>query len=315
MATIEFTGDGVLGFYGTNVLNDCVKLVSGENAEQILGLVPCFKNDTSLCTANCFTIPAFSGDFNSFLFEFNPSITTADFRLFKQDTNSTFVQVSILSSAEGTGFDLGFSSNYPNYAGFQLDWEKIFNLYGSGVYKFVVFDTDLENSLQSYPFYLREGTCENKDGTVYLEVTNIGEYHNWKYTKDNGLLLTYDLINLEWNDSCRYLGKVVNTELEQNIEEIKFANGREEEFYNSGVQNYDLNVFKCDFELFKRIEHYLKGKDTKITNDNLDREYTLIKQNVRQIGENTSSKFPKNKLLYEVKIKFKDEFTDKYKSC
>jgi len=129
------------------------------------------------------------------------------------------------------------------------------------------------------------------------------------------LILDYDLVNLEWFDSCRYLGKVVNTELEQSIEDLRFANGREEEYYNEGSQNYDFNIFKCDYELFKRVLHYVKGKDIKLTNNNLDREYPLIKQNVRQVGENSSSKFPKNQLLYEVKVKFKDEFTDKYKTC
>jgi hypothetical protein len=316
MATIEFTGDGVLNFYGTNVLNDCVKFSSGATAEQLLGLVPCLKNDDTLCTKSCFTVPVFDGDFNSFLFEFSPSVINADFRLFKQNANSDFVQVAILSSAEGTPFDLGFNSNYPNYAGFQLDWNKIINLYGQGYYQFVVNDSvNVDDSLFSYPFWLRENTCDSIDGTVYLEVTNIGEYRNWKYTKDNGLLLDYDLINLEWVDSCRYYGKVVNTDLEQNIEIIKYANGRGEPFYNTGVQNYDCNLFKIDYELFKRIEHYLKGKDVKVTNDNLDREYTLIKQNVRQVGEATSNKFAKNKLLYQVQIKLKDEFEDKYKSC
>ena len=315
MATTEFTPEDILTFYGTNALNECVKFGSGSFAEQILGLVPCYLADATLCTSNCFTIPVVEGDFNSFLFEFSPSVTTADFRLFKQNSVDDFVQVALLSANEGQPFDLGFSTKYPNYAGFRLDWEKVTDLYGEGVYKFVVFDTDINQSLQSYPFRLKADTCENKDGTIYLEATNKGIYNNWKYTKDNGLSLNYVLDGLEWLDSCRYPGKVVNTELEQTIEEIKYSNARLEQYYQEGTQTYDCNLFKLDYELFKRIEHYLKGKDIKLTNDNLDREYTLIKQNVLLTGEASSSKFAKNKNLYQVQIKFKDEFADRYKVC
>jgi hypothetical protein len=317
MATTTFTGDGLLDFYGTNAVEECVSFNNGAFASQLVGLVPCMLDDTTNCSTDCFTVPVFSGDNNSFLFNFNPSIIATDFRLFKQDSNNDFVQVALLSANEGEAFDLGFSTNYPGYAGFRLDWEKIYNnpSLGAGVYKFVVFNIDLNQSLQSYPFDLKDDTCENKDGTSYLEVTNKGIFNNWKYTKDNEGIRVFDLESLEWLDSCRYFGKVVNTELEQNIEYNKFATSREEIIYNDGVQNYDLNVFKCDYELFKRILHYLKGKDIKLTNDNIDREYNLYKQNVVLTGESTSSKYPKNKTLYQVQIKFKDEYADRYKVC
>jgi len=317
MATTTFTGDGLLDFYGTNALSDCVPFNNGDLATQIVGLVPCFGIDTIECTTDCFTVPAVSGDNNSFLFNFNPSVTNADFRLFKQDDTNNFVQVALLSVNEGELFDLGFSADYPSLAGFRLDWEKIFDnpSYGAGVYKFVVFNISLENSLQSYPFNLKENTCNNLDGTSYLEVTNKGIYNNWKYTKENQSIRVFDLEKLDWLDSCRYFGKVVNTELEQNIENNKLSTGKESNVYNEGVQNYDLNVFRCDYELFKRILHYLKGKDVKLTNNNLDREYILNKQDVMLTGESSSQKFPKNNILYQVQIKFKDQFADRYKAC
>ena len=317
MATTTFTGDGQIDFYGTNILDNCVPFNNGATATQVIGLVPCVVVDNTLCSTNCFTVPAIRGDFNSFLFNFNKTVTSADYRLFKQDINSNFVQVATLTNNEGEKFDIGFATNQPRLGGFRLDWKKIFDnpLYGAGVYKFVVFNNTLDDSLQSYPFRLKDDTCENKDGTSYLEVTNKGIYNNWKYTKDNQSKQTFDLVGLDWLDSCRYFAKVVNTELEQNIEEIQYSNSRKETVYNDGVQNYDLNVFKCDYELFKRILHYLKGKDIKLTNDNLDREYTLIKQNVILTGESSSQKFPKNKTLYQVQIKFKDEFADRYKVC
>ena len=41
MATFKFTGQDFIEFYGTNVLNSCVKIGNGALATQILGLVPC----------------------------------------------------------------------------------------------------------------------------------------------------------------------------------------------------------------------------------------------------------------------------------
>jgi hypothetical protein len=314
MGTTIFTGDNTVNWYGVNVLNDCVKFGSSSIASQIVGLVPCVK-DSLTCTDDCFTVPAFSGDFNSFLFEFSPAIISADFRLFKLVGN-TFVQISVLSALEGLKYDIGTITNYSNYAGYLIDWEKVFNLYGKGTYQFQVYDNATPtDSLKSYPFVLDADDCDLKDGTSVLEVTNIGLYNNWRYTKDNAEERFYNLQDLEWFDSCRYYSKVVNTELEQNIEEIKYSNSRNETFYNEGFQNYDLNIFKCSYELFKRINHYLKGKDIKLTNDNLDREYQLIKQNVILTGESSSQKFPKNPLLYQVNVKLKDEFSDRYKVC
>ena len=55
------------------------------------------------------------------------------------------------------------------------------------------------------------------------------------------------------------------------IESIKYSNDREETFFNQGFQNYDFNVFECDYELFKRFLHFAtKGKDIRISNYNLD---------------------------------------------
>ena len=315
MATINFVGDGIVSWYGTNVLNECVKFGSGAIAEQIVGLVPC-KIEGIDCVDDCYTVPAFPGDFNSFLFEFTPSVVVADFRLFKL-VNDTFVQVSVLSTAEGQKFNLGTIIDYPYYAGYLIDWQKVFNLYGEGTYQFQVFNSVTpSDSLKSYPFILKDDTCENKDGTVKIELLNLGIYNNFNYTIDNGQLLKYDLFNLEWFDSCRYYGKVVPTNLTQEIEEITFSNNRSEVYYNQGFQEYDVNIFVCTYELYKRINHYaLKGKNIKLTNDNLDRETNLVQKNILGTGESKSSKFPRNKLLYQVTIGVKDEFGDNYRVC
>ena len=203
MGTTIFTGDNTVNWYGTNVLNDCVKFGSSSIASQIIGLVPCVK-DSLECTKDCFTVPAFGGDFNSFLFEFSPAVLSADFRLF-QLVGNTFVQISVLSSLEGLKYDIGTITDYSNYAGYLIDWQKVFNLYGKGTYQFQVFDSATPtDSLKSYPFVLDADDCDLKDGTSTLEVTNIGLYNNWRYTKDNTEDRLFDLVNLEWFDSCRY---------------------------------------------------------------------------------------------------------------
>jgi hypothetical protein len=63
MATYTFTGQDYIEFYGTNVLNSCIKIGNGALATQILGLVPCQTQNLD-CYSNCYTLPVFDGDFN-----------------------------------------------------------------------------------------------------------------------------------------------------------------------------------------------------------------------------------------------------------
>ena len=64
MATFKFTGQDFIEFYGTNVLNSCIKIGNGALATQILGLVPC-QTQSLDCYSNCYTLPVFDGDFNN----------------------------------------------------------------------------------------------------------------------------------------------------------------------------------------------------------------------------------------------------------
>ena len=312
MATLNFTANNVINFYGTNVLNNCVRVGNRGLAEQIVGLVPCVL-DSDSCFTDCFVVPAFVGDFNSFLFNFVPTVTTADFRLFKLVGN-TFVQLSVLSNIEGQKYEIGTIPGYPQYGGYLLDWDKVYTAYGEGTYQFWVYDNS--TPLKSYPFLLKEGTCDDKDGTVKIESKNRGIYTNFKYTIDNGLILNFDLQTLDWLDSCRYYGKIIPTNLVQEIKEIRYSNSRSEIYFNEGFQEYDFNIFNCTFELYKRLNHFgLKALEVKATNDNLDREIDLIRKNVLPSGETKSEKFPNNKLLYQITIGLKDEFGDNYRLC
>ena len=227
---------------------------------------------------------------------------------------NSFNQIAVLSAAEGEIFDIGDIPEYLNYGGYVLDWDKVLNLYGEGTYQFVVFDT--VNPLLSYPFRLKTSNCNSMNGTSKIEVIQRGLYANYNYKKQEGNIKTFDVQSIDWFDSIRLNAKIVPTELTQEIESIKYANDREETFFNQGFQNYDFNVFECDYELFKRFLHFAtKGKDIRISNYNLDAETELIGVNVVATGESESSKFPKNKLLYQISIKFKDEFLDKYRAC
>ena len=102
-------------------------------------------------------MPVFDGDFNSFLFEFVPSVTNADFRLYKQVGNS-FNQIAVLSAAEGEIFNIGDIPEYLNYAGYVIDWDKVLNLYGEGVY---ALNDEIRDILEIRTFYediwLKEG--------------------------------------------------------------------------------------------------------------------------------------------------------------
>jgi len=296
-------------FYGTNMRpTSCVEFGTDSFAEQIIGLVP-------VPAIDCFQMKVFPKDFNSFLFRFSQNVINADFRLFKSD-GSTYNQVSILSSAEGEKHNVGTILEYPRYGGYILDWEKVYNLYGTGDYQFVIFNVNYAQSLKSYPFTLEHDDIDLKNGTVQIDMSCTGTYDNFNYTLDNDQIRTYDVQNIDWKDSCRYEGRLLATEINEEIEEIEYSNGQKENYFGANVQFYDLIIFQSNFELYKRLINYgLNANSVKLTSDNLDKEHVFTKLNVMKTGKYEATKFVNNRNLYQIAIELKDQFTNQHKFC
>lgn len=119
---------------------------------------------------------------------------TVTFQLYKND-----VLVGTLNnSTYGTFYDFGTWTNQPDYKGFQLEFEKVFNLLGYGVYKVVTTVVSLGDTFTSTS--LEYECIEYSDllanGTVLIE------------TYQNGYIMRndFDYTGMNWYQSYRIEG-------------------------------------------------------------------------------------------------------------
>lgn len=321
MATIQFVGDENIKFYGTNQLQAEVGFGSDQPI-QIVGLVPCQKENESCVGDPCQTLNIFSIDKNSFLFEFTDLSQPADFRL-QQWVNNAWEMVDTvigngeLGVSEGIKFNLGFSPEYPFYAGYELDWGLVFNEYGSGIYRFSAYNSVApENSLFSYPFYLREYVCGRADDTFKISITQKGLYGNKLFTEDNDQPRIFDIENLTWTDECRYSGKMVIAEPEVVTEMVRTSINRTESYYASENEQYDLNFYSITYEMAQRVRFYgLKSVKVKISDENADNVKDFSNMNIVAGEDYSFETFVGNRILPLVTIKVKNEYNDDFTIC
>lgn len=173
---------------------------------QIAGLVPlvCIDQDPRLpafskCDCRewtndeCYINPVFAtltgsdplkNDHNMFLVEYpffysyqwnNPALSV--FSIEEWDGTQWITTTTLTNNTYGTFY--GFTSLcIPNWKGFDINWQKILQAFGEGLYRFRV--TSLTNafggstSLVSEPFCLKEWSCAGTDVTVRWETTISG---------------------------------------------------------------------------------------------------------------------------------------------
>ena len=197
MSVIQFSPENIASFYGTTQY-ECVPLLTFTPV-QILGLVPC-EFETDDCRNNpCLNMTVFNGDFSRFLFQYNSQLGLQDAYKLDQFDSSTdsWTEIAVLqNNTHGEKFDIGFDTNYPLYGGFALDWEKVQNLFGNGVYRFRLENITLVGfDLISPAYELRTFTCEAADNTVKIVTDEVGKFYNWKYKKDSNSLQSYNSVS------------------------------------------------------------------------------------------------------------------------
>ena len=180
MAITNIAGEGEFQFYGTQTIERCLKTQISDIPIQVLGLTPCRQHVSKFnCTEwnNIVNVPVFSDKDSYFFFQYPSLDGTEQFRLEKYtvsaETNNyvdaslnfyvdqagnnyvdsltgesmgwefvdTNIGDGILDDTEGTLYPLnGGFPNYPEYAGFCLDWNYIYSTYGEGYYRFSAYD-------------------------------------------------------------------------------------------------------------------------------------------------------------------------------
>lgn len=266
---------------------------------------------------NRFLLPVFEGDYNSFLFEYPTLDTTEDFRLFKWDyTTNQFEEVAQLTdNTYGTLYPLNTIPNYPEYAGFYIDWGSVYASFGKGDYMFSAYSASSpESSLFSYIFRLEQNNENYKDGTFTLAVNSVGLFDNPFYSAYNGIVRQWDLIDLEWKDQCRYYGKLYPTAFETETKYIRTNGNSNDLYYADKYQMYDLSVRYITFNLLQRLEFYGMASESILTDDNEDSVSNFF-ENIELISNDSTSfsTVPSNREVHEVVLQLKNKHSQNFR--
>lgn len=329
----QFPPENIFNFYGTTTIQSCIK-TGGLVPWQVLGLVPC---DTSMSKFECgrrndiIKVPAFNDGFNSFMFEYPTLETIEDFRMQVWNgstwvfavTNSGSGQLS--DGNEGVLYPLnGGFPNYPEYAGFKIDWGEIYAKNGAGFYRFLAWDSvgGESTSLISTTFILKEATDANKNGTVKISIDSVGEFGNPFYSINNNQRRLWDLINLDetafpngWFDECYYYGKVIPTDGEITRTYIRRPNSEHQHKFSDSRENFDLNLWEMDYNHRERLNHYGFASDNvRISDCNKDSPLLFMDDfNITCDEPPTSNVIPNNREMLSTVFRIKPEVSFNYR--
>lgn len=233
----------------------------------------------------------FKNDKNDFLFQRLITADTLTIKLFKNGAQIA----TITDNTYGTYFP-SFTL-YPLVTGFLIEWEKVFDLEGAGLYQ-IIADLNVigeDSTFESQFFRLAEYTDELADGTVRIESFQTGNilrnqfnftgmlpggwYQSFRikgrlFTPDPKIVIDNyknqqwrkrqirDQILNEWTLETEQLPSIITNKL---IYNVTLANT---------IQITDYNIF--NHEVYRRIELYTSDIDKRPDPDrNNERSYTI----------------------------------------
>ena len=315
MSYEQVTADNILGFYGTNQINECVPFKL-PLPEQLVGLVQTNPDDSANCVVDpCYTLTVFEEDKNSFLYDYPVTTGNANFAIQKYDGVVWNTVANPLSATEGVLFDIGTIPDYPSYADFQVDWGLVFANYGgAGIYRFVVLTDDPVNNLISPPFQLYADSCAEKNGTFKIEITNQGDYFNFNYTRDNLRKREYNLVRLKWEDSVRHTGVMVKSEIESEDTFLNYDDSHDLLVFSEDRDQFDIKIPQLSNELLGRLYNYgLRAERVTITDYNTNNQKFYNKVPIKANGNYSFERRPRVQLLDTISIPVQYEFVRRYK--
>jgi len=117
----------------------------------------------------------YKNDVSSFLWDWSLLFTSAVIQLQKCDGTAYTTVATLNTNTLGTFYAFGFESddfNNTKYIGFQLDWHKVLNAHGKGLYRVICVGTDINSQTvtkTSLYYNLRPYNKELANGTVRFD--------------------------------------------------------------------------------------------------------------------------------------------------
>ena len=297
--------------------------------EQIIGLVPCQKENMFDCRGNlhqCLNVFAKVGgedreiDKNAFLFKFPSSSGSNNSFFLQKYIGGVWVDSTILNNnTYGTFYNFNTLLPYKPYSGFLIDWSLVLAAFGEGKYRFIVKDLIFnlpKNDLVSFPFVLQEFTCDRANGTAKFETTFKGNASNFYKEPDNNRLAIFDLRLLSngWYDSMRYDGSLGRKEyVTEKTTFVSLSSNQDIPVYNKNIDTYSFKIHGYVQDLLNRFVHYgCSMTSIYVTDYNYEAKYFYERKGLvfGAIKQNATY-LPNTNKAYELEVSFRDAITQK----
>lgn len=249
-------------------------------------------------------------DKNGFIWDFdfdviNPS--SVELELFKNNVYSDDLD----DATFGTYYPYNFFKNNDNraFVGYQINWGKVLNVKGAGIYKVKLTATTIFGSaitLYSDSFCVKEYNESIADKTVRIEYYIngiIGDKNNDKKSTDYG--------TLNWYNSHRFDGYFMYEKSRYTTDYVRYENGQDEKVIDEGYEEFTLNLQPIPAFKHKILSvDILQADDVEITDYNSRNFDKYYKKSVQKISEYAPKMLPLKTKLAPVEIKFKPKYNN-----
>lgn len=174
-------------------------------------------------------LDVYRNDFKSILI--NLLDDSSSYEFFIVDSNS--VEIPLIDDTYGTLFQKGFNTLQPLKVGFKIDWLKVFNLFGGGIYTIKIKQTDFGNTIEvdSHNFRLMQFSELASQGTVKIETNQKGTY-----------LKGEDYTGMVWNQMNRIVAEFGNESQQNEVSRLKDGNYKDFDIQNEYFYQYTLST-------------------------------------------------------------------------
>jgi hypothetical protein len=263
-------------------------------------------NSICLCASGCeYVEPVFAknggewyeNDASSFLYQKLIAADTITLKLYKAGTELA----TITGATYGTDYPT-FTAQ-PLYVGYQLDWEKVFNLHGAGWYEVkaekVILGTSSTETSQK--FRLLEYSDEAADGTTRIETYQTGNILSSSFNYS-------DLVVGGWYQSFRINGRLNSPDPKIETDRILDENYEQDQVNDQIYKEWILETKQLSSQIGNQIlyDNSLANKylvtDNNNTNYEVYRRQSLYVTGIEKLHENAGNKQRSWKLTLSDKI-------------
>ena len=174
---------------------------------------------------------SFQNDFKAVLIDLLDDSSTFEFHLVKQDGT----EIALTDNTYGSFYDKDWLGEQPLKVGYRIDWFKVYELHGGGIYTIRVRQTDFGNTVEatSHDIKLMKYSTLAAEGTVKIKTIQKGVNLNGQ---------DYTGINAGWLNMNRIRAKFGNETQQNEISRLKDANYQDYDVQNDFFYQYTLQT-------------------------------------------------------------------------